>query len=299
MTWFKVDDSFCDHPKVEDLLDGDYAAQAIALWTLAGSWCAKQLTDGAISAAKVRRLGVSDAESAAAELVRVGLWEREGDGYRFRDWAEYQPTRESVVQERERKARNMRNSRGKSPTCDRVAGHIDGHEPGNMPASFHGPSRPDPTRPNDAGEAASAAADVSETRTEEPVSSFGKRLVWLRAEWARRYLAAFAMDAAGNSDAQLREAVRVIGSTVESDDAFTETASRVLEAYFADEYLRRHPRVASAKNFLDRLNGLIAALRQVQADSDPPDYDPARHGQPKSTKNWPAWQAHLRSMRAA
>jgi hypothetical protein len=41
MTWFKIDDSFYDHPKVFDAPDC-----AVALWTRAGTWSARNLTDG-------------------------------------------------------------------------------------------------------------------------------------------------------------------------------------------------------------------------------------------------------------
>jgi hypothetical protein len=157
MTWFKVDDSFCDHPKVEQLLDGEHAAASIAIWTLAGSWCAKQLTDGWISAAKVRRLGIADADAAANELVRVGLWFVEDDGYRFKDWDVYQPTREKILAERERKAKNQRDSRASRSVTDEtvttelpahVTGDSVGDATGDEPVSHHGPTRPDPTKEN-------------------------------------------------------------------------------------------------------------------------------------------------------
>jgi hypothetical protein len=41
LTWFKIDDSFYDHPKVFDAPDC-----AVALWTRAGTWSARNLTDG-------------------------------------------------------------------------------------------------------------------------------------------------------------------------------------------------------------------------------------------------------------
>lgn len=91
MVWFKVDDSFYDHPKTEELSDS-----AIALWTRAGSYCARHLTDGFISHRKADRMCDNPA-TAITELVDAGLWERESDGYRFHDWHEYQPTREEAL----------------------------------------------------------------------------------------------------------------------------------------------------------------------------------------------------------
>ena len=98
MTWFKVDDSFYDHPKVFDAPDA-----AVALWVRAGCWSARNLTDGFVPSGLPARL-CDDHETAVRELVARGLWERAKGGYRFHDWSRYQPTRESVEAERARKA---------------------------------------------------------------------------------------------------------------------------------------------------------------------------------------------------
>ena len=52
MPWFNVDDGFYDHPKVDDL-----PLEAVGLWTLAGAYCMRQLTDGAITESRVRKFG--------------------------------------------------------------------------------------------------------------------------------------------------------------------------------------------------------------------------------------------------
>lgn len=93
MPWFKVDDGFHGHPKVVDL-----TLEAIGLWTLAGSWCASYLTDGEITERAMTRLGGS--ASTASELVDAGLWVECADGFQFRDWEEYQPSKEQVQAER-------------------------------------------------------------------------------------------------------------------------------------------------------------------------------------------------------
>lgn len=92
--WFKVDDKFHSHPKVMEL-----PPSAIGVWTLAGTWCADYLTDGEIRPGQLRRLGgtVDD----AALLIEAGLWEATEDGYKFRDWTDYQPTREAVTADKE------------------------------------------------------------------------------------------------------------------------------------------------------------------------------------------------------
>ena len=111
MVWFRVDDGFHDHPKVEALLESKHASDAIALWTLAGSWCGKQLTDGEISASKVARLGIRHHAKAAQELVRVRLWEKTDTGFRFHQWTERQAARADVDQTRRESADRMRRLR--------------------------------------------------------------------------------------------------------------------------------------------------------------------------------------------
>lgn len=98
MTWFKVDDSFYDHPKVFDAPDC-----AVALWTRAGTWSARNLTDGFVPAGMPARL-CDDPDTAVKELVRRGLWTRTSGGYRFHDWATYQPSAEAVKDLRAKRA---------------------------------------------------------------------------------------------------------------------------------------------------------------------------------------------------
>ncbi|MGW3608960.1 hypothetical protein ACWD6N_03575 [Micromonospora sp. NPDC005163] len=91
MTWFKVDDSFYDHPKAFDATDA-----AIALWLRAGTWSARNLTDGFVPTGMLARLSTGG-DAAAGELVVRGLWKKARGGYRFHDWADYQPTKEEAT----------------------------------------------------------------------------------------------------------------------------------------------------------------------------------------------------------
>lgn len=102
MAWFKVDDAFHAHHKVTKLEDGPCRNEALSLWLIAGSWCAKMLTGGHIHRRWIKRLGYRI--RAAEELSRVGLWERTEDGYRFKDWAEYQPSADEVITKRRQNA---------------------------------------------------------------------------------------------------------------------------------------------------------------------------------------------------
>ena len=93
MTWFKVDDKLYTHRKVRSLSKG-----ALALWVLAGSYCADHLTDGVVQPSDVGWLGGTDDE--VAELVEAGMWDEHPDGWEFHDWEHYQPSRSKVESRR-------------------------------------------------------------------------------------------------------------------------------------------------------------------------------------------------------
>jgi hypothetical protein len=134
--WFRVDDSFYDHPKVFDASDS-----AVALWTRAGSWSARNLTNGYVPAAMLARF-CSDPETAAGELVRRRLWSRSRGGYQFHDWDHYQPMKEAVENERKaarERMRKLRKARSDPETFGRTSGEVQ--------AKF-GRSSPAPTQPS-------------------------------------------------------------------------------------------------------------------------------------------------------
>lgn len=91
MTWFAVDDHLHGHIKARRA-----GAAAMGLWVLAGSYCADNLTDGFVAADVPAILVGKDGPKLAARLVTAKLWHVVEGGWRFHDWAEYQPTAESV-----------------------------------------------------------------------------------------------------------------------------------------------------------------------------------------------------------
>lgn len=109
MAWFRVDDNFYDHPKVDEL-----SLEAVGIWLLCGTYVAKHLTDGFIPTRRVTKLGGS--EHLANELVEAELWDIADGGYTFRNWTDYQPTRDAVEAkreaDRERQRRKRRNDKG-------------------------------------------------------------------------------------------------------------------------------------------------------------------------------------------
>lgn len=149
MVWFKVDDSL--HSHVKAMRAGE---AALGLWTLAGSWCAAQLTDGWIPAYAALRLTPRAAE-LAAELVRAGLWTpdtRDGEeGWQFHEWGEYQPTRESVTARRQadadRRARWREQRKTQASQPDSQAASQGASRRDTDRASRGVSVLPDPTRP--------------------------------------------------------------------------------------------------------------------------------------------------------
>jgi hypothetical protein len=111
MPYMAVDDSFYDHPKVIALRDGPCVADAIALWTLAGSWSSKALTEGHVPRARIPLFGLD--KRAAAELVRVGLWAEDAAGFVFHGWTERNPTKQAVLTKREKTAARVARFRQK------------------------------------------------------------------------------------------------------------------------------------------------------------------------------------------
>jgi len=162
MTWFKIDDSFYDHPKVFDASDS-----AVALWVRAGCWSARNLTDGVIPGRLAFRL-CDDPMKAAAELVERRLWEQIGDDYLFHDWHEYQPAREDVLRKRDEAAERMRAHRAKQAQA-RSGTRSPERSPersGELHAKF---APPDPTRPDQGSKEPSLfTADAVDTHTEKP-----------------------------------------------------------------------------------------------------------------------------------
>lgn len=107
MVDFRVDDSFYDHPKVWDAPDC-----AVALWTRAGSWSSRNLTEGFVPAKMIVRF-CEDPETASKELLDRELWVRVKDGFQFKNWIQYQRTREQVEQEKKANAERQKKWREK------------------------------------------------------------------------------------------------------------------------------------------------------------------------------------------
>lgn len=146
MAWFKIDDGLHSSRKFLSI-PRRYRFAAIGVWTVAGSWCADQLTDGAVPDYMLAEWNVPPAAPAA--LVDAGLWERTSDGYEFHKWHEYQPRKEDVDAERAASRERMRELRARrkqsKPQDSADSGEVFGRTGANGSENVR---NPDPTRPD-------------------------------------------------------------------------------------------------------------------------------------------------------
>lgn len=144
MPWFKVDDGFASSRKVLSI-PRTMRAAAVGVWTLAGAWAAKELTDGVVPPYALDELGVTPRLSRA--LVEARLWLDHPDGgIEFKNWADFQPTREEVERDRKNARERQRRHREQKRDADVTNGDVtrDYQRESQHPV----PSRPDPTPDN-------------------------------------------------------------------------------------------------------------------------------------------------------
>lgn len=112
MPWFKVDDGFHDHPKVDEL-----SLEAIGLWTLCGTWSSRHLTDGEVPWNRVQKFGGTP--ELCSELVRANMWRTSEDvrdgavpnAIFFTNWGDWNPTKEDVESDRKKARERMKRVR--------------------------------------------------------------------------------------------------------------------------------------------------------------------------------------------
>ena len=97
--WFKMDDKFHSSKKLMKIPKRARFGAA-GLWSIAGSWCGEQLTDGFVPKYMLDAWGPPP--SASSALVDVGLWAHAEGGFQFVNWSEYQPTKADVERDRAR-----------------------------------------------------------------------------------------------------------------------------------------------------------------------------------------------------
>jgi hypothetical protein len=169
MTWFKVDDTFFSHPKVQRC-----GLLAVGLWSVCGSYSACFRTDGFVSKRFVS--GLSHGTRAAAELVAAGLWEpaeRNGEkGWIFHDWHDYQPSAEEVEAKRElARERQRRHRQGDDVTRDKRV-----TEPPTDPDVTRESRTPDPTRPDPSPQTSVLSVDRSVSNSSSELATARARV---------------------------------------------------------------------------------------------------------------------------
>jgi hypothetical protein len=103
MPWFRIDDTFADHPKVTGAGNA-----AVGLWVRCGTYSARFLTDGQVPEQIARGYGTRrDIE----RLVLARLWVPTDDGYAMPDFLDYNPSAEQVKLARKRDAEKKRRQR--------------------------------------------------------------------------------------------------------------------------------------------------------------------------------------------
>jgi hypothetical protein len=115
MPWFNVDDGFANSKPVLRI-PRRYRCAALGLWTLAGSWSAKELMDGFIPEEALHEFASTPA--MAQLLVGAGLWRRVEGGWQFENWAKYQRTKAQVYAYRAAEAERKQRYRSKVKPAD-------------------------------------------------------------------------------------------------------------------------------------------------------------------------------------
>jgi hypothetical protein len=192
MSWFRVDDGFPEHPKVEGLERNPklYMA-AITVWTMMGADCARRLTDGFVSVSRLEkvlcRLGKS-ARNGATALVDCGLWRVVDGGWQYHDWQEYQPTKADVDALRQSKTERQRRWRGRAVDASTQPTTGASRDDALVRASPI-PSHPIPSQRESAGAlsvrapARGFAPSESETQTQTPELTGSALRALFRSTW--------------------------------------------------------------------------------------------------------------------
>jgi hypothetical protein len=119
MAWVRIHDGAMTHPKVIGLSD-----KAFRLWIWGLSYTQQHLTDGEIIQVAVpRRL-----RRAAADLVRVGLWDEQVSGFQIHDYLDWNDSREVVLRKRDEAKSRMAAARERASLTVRTNNSRTSHE---------------------------------------------------------------------------------------------------------------------------------------------------------------------------
>ena len=100
MTWVRIDDDLFSHPKFADAWDREPAS--LGLWLVSASYSGRHLLDGCVPRRFVSQwFKTTKREHRATQaLVSARLWAPNGDGWEIHDWADYNPSRDRILERR-------------------------------------------------------------------------------------------------------------------------------------------------------------------------------------------------------
>lgn len=164
MSWALIDDKVLTHPKMQraEAAEGD---AAWTLWSKALVYVRLHQLDGVVPG---DMLGFfvrhKSPAKIATTLVRVGLWEQEGENYRIHDYHDVNDTKEQVEAKRKESRERMQRRRGVranngeqgANTDEQPTDVRDGSERVQTPEPYR--TEPNRTEPTRSGEAAAPAA---------------------------------------------------------------------------------------------------------------------------------------------
>lgn len=197
MSWLKIDDGFTDNGKIEALSDRAFRLHVTGL-----CWCARNLTDGWITARSAKALLAlcSAAKKHLDELVDRELWLPTGDGYSIKDYLEYNPPAEKVKADRRELSKKRREAGLKGAAArwekgDKPDGNDDGKPAAVAKGLSMAPSRPVKSQSQEPGANAPGKATakgrfrVSDHDAPKPFD-FAAEVARVRAESEKRRSAA-------------------------------------------------------------------------------------------------------------
>lgn len=99
MPYLLIEDGFADNRKIVSLSDKAFRLHLTAL-----VYCARNLTDGAISEIALRLTGanchLARPKQTAKALVKAGLWDETAEGWQIHDYLKHNPSRREMEEKR-------------------------------------------------------------------------------------------------------------------------------------------------------------------------------------------------------
>jgi hypothetical protein len=118
MAWLKIDDGFCEHPKIQPLSDKAFRLHVVAMCS-----CARRLTDGYLTRKDVDVCRVVAGKATRRHIVELedaGLWNPTPDGWAINDYLRYNPSAEKIKAERQAAAERQGRSRAKRNGAEEI-----------------------------------------------------------------------------------------------------------------------------------------------------------------------------------